>query len=86
MHPLSGEENLQTGSTVGRHATNSVLMNIIDKSGQSFSSNKERIVIDIVNCQAGFFQLGKEITSIRKCFVVCFCFRELLIIFVRSLI
>ena len=42
-----------------------VLMIIMHKSDQSFSSNEKRIIIDIVNCSTGFFQLSKEIMSIK---------------------
>ena len=56
-----------------------VFMIIMHKSGQSFgSNNKKRIIIDKVNWLTGLFQLSKEIASIEKYFVVCFCFLELL--------
>ena len=62
-----------------------VSMIIMYQSGQSFSSDKKGIIIQLI-AQRGFFQLSKEIASIREYFVVYFCFKELLIIFVRSLL
>ena len=78
MHPISGEENLQTDLTVGIHAANSGFdyYHAQKWSGGSFSSNRKRIIIDNVSCSTGFFKLSKEIESTKKYFVVCFCFRE----------
>ena len=65
-----------------------VLINIMHKSGQSFSSNKKRIIIVIVKliAQEDSFSLEKKSRVLKNIFVVCFCHRELPIIFLRSLI
>ena len=68
IHPILGEENVQKGQTVGCHAANNGFdgYHAQYKSGQSLSSNRKRIIINIINCWTGFSQLIKKIARIKN--------------------